>query len=519
MKYIAKILITIIIIFINSCNSKLDNLQQEALKFAIEDNSINEQEFKELINIINSSPEDFKQFFSDDRIDENKVVSYLIKYLKTQKLDLTINDIWTSDKSYLEKESLFNVDVFLENSGSMDGYVNGVTEFENTIYNLLGDIKTSGLCDSLNLHYINNIIPYSLNNAVREDIQNFIEKLEPEIFRKRGGNRSVSDMDKILGTVLNKITNNNVVILISDFVFSPGKQFDAVEYFANQEVSIKINFAQKLKEENISVQFYKLESKFDGVYYNRYDSPIKLKCKRPYYILVMGNIKLVQLLNNINIFEKIRGGYLDKLYFTSNSLTIPNFKILRNPQIGSFDLDEKFPNKSIINAEIERRNHNSGYFGFYLASDFSKLMQENSYFLDSSIYIVNNNYSVNADLFDEKNKKGFENFTHRLVFKTKDLKDEELKVNIIKKIPLWVYNSTSIDDSYIKDDSLEQKKTLGLKYLITGIFNAYIDNSSPLIASFSINIKKSSPNYNLFYILFILLILAISIYFYKKKSN
>lgn len=47
------------------------------------------------------------------------------------------------------------VNVYLENSGSMFGYVNGLTEFEESVYSYLSDICLSGI-DSLNLYYINN---------------------------------------------------------------------------------------------------------------------------------------------------------------------------------------------------------------------------------------------------------------------------------------------------------------------------------------------------------------------------
>ena len=55
------------------------------------------------------------------------------------------------------------VNVYLENSGSMFGYVNGLTEFEESVYSYLSDICLSGI-DSLNLYYINNrIIPQQSN--------------------------------------------------------------------------------------------------------------------------------------------------------------------------------------------------------------------------------------------------------------------------------------------------------------------------------------------------------------------
>ncbi|CDN31804.1 hypothetical protein BN938_1724 [Mucinivorans hirudinis] len=40
----------------------------------------------------------------------------------------------------------------MENSASMNGYVKGITEFEQTVYNYLTDIKISNLTDSLRLN-------------------------------------------------------------------------------------------------------------------------------------------------------------------------------------------------------------------------------------------------------------------------------------------------------------------------------------------------------------------------------
>ncbi|MDR3093329.1 MAG: hypothetical protein LBU62_01635, partial [Bacteroidales bacterium] len=85
------------------------------------------------------------------------------------------------------------VNVYIENSGSMDGYVKGVTEFENAVYNYLSDIMISGVSDSLNLFYINSeIIKYG------SDIADFIEKLEPTTFKARGGNRGTSDIANVM---------------------------------------------------------------------------------------------------------------------------------------------------------------------------------------------------------------------------------------------------------------------------------------------------------------------------------
>ena len=51
------------------------------------------------------------------------------------------------------------VNVYLENSGSMNGYVdNGKTLFQQDVYNYLCDIHISGIASEINLHFINSQI-------------------------------------------------------------------------------------------------------------------------------------------------------------------------------------------------------------------------------------------------------------------------------------------------------------------------------------------------------------------------
>lgn len=70
------------------------------------------------------------------------------------------------------------INVYAENSGSMNGYVRGVTEFDQIIYSYLSDIKNEDLANKLNLNYINSsIIPQKKN------VQKFIDELEPSTFR------------------------------------------------------------------------------------------------------------------------------------------------------------------------------------------------------------------------------------------------------------------------------------------------------------------------------------------------
>lgn len=488
---------TVLIIFsclmlLTSCTSEFQSFNDTALEFAKNDNRIEKNEFERLLEDISASDErGFAQFKNEDGTIENaKVHSYLLKYYSAKNLNLTESDIWQPESKETLKE--FNINVYLENSASMDGYVTGVTEFETAIYNLLGDFKISKVCDSLNLNYINNSIPFSKKNALPADIQDFIEKLEPSTFRQKGGDRSVSDLKNIINTVVKTVNEQNVAVLISDFVFSPGKSVNAQDYLNNQGVGIKIDFAEKIKEFDLSAVIIQLESNFEGTYYDKTNKAIPLKGKRPYYIWIFGSNHQISSILDKKILDNIKGGYLNRLVLQSEKeQSQPNYKILSSPKIGDFSRTEL--NKKIIaDASLSMGNQNKGLFGFNIAVDFSKNIQDPSYFLDTTNYVLSNpNYQLEVLPITNNNDASLLGFTHILKLKTSDLRSETLEIQVVGQTPNWVYNSSSIDDSNILNEISEQQKTFGLQYLIEGVSDAfYPKSSSNAITTFTITIKK-----------------------------
>ena len=107
--------------------------------------------------------------------------------------------------------------IYVENSGSMYGYVKGVTEFEQSVYSYLSDIKISDICSEMNLYYINSVM-----HKQPADVEDFIYRLEPNTFKAKGGNMATTDLSNIIGNILKTHGRDTVSILISDFVFSPG---------------------------------------------------------------------------------------------------------------------------------------------------------------------------------------------------------------------------------------------------------------------------------------------------------
>lgn len=482
----------LLFLMLTSCKSEFGSFNDQALTCANNDKKIDEQEYQKLLKQISGSDEKGFQQFKNDKgeIDNIKVVSYLLKYFKAKNVGLTANDIWQPLTNGTQET--FNINVYLENSASMDGYVKGVTEFETAIYNLLGDFKISGLCDSLNLNYINKTIPYQKQNALPADIQDFIEKLEPSVFKLRGGDRSVSDLKNILSTVLKTVNNKNAAVLISDFVFSPGKNANAQDYLNNQGVGIKIDFAEKLEEFDLSAVVIQLQSNFDGLYYDKTDKPLSFKGKRPYYVWIFGSTQQISTILNKKVLDNIKGGYSNRLVLQSiKGISEPNYKILYSPKIGSFSA-KQLNAKIISDASTSKANQTKGLFGFNVAVDLSNSLQDANYFLDTSNYILSNTkYQLKVETITDKNDASLSGFTHLLKLQTGELREEVLKIEIVGKTPSWVFNSTSIDDSKILNDKNEQQKTFGLQYLIEGISDAFYPKSnSNAINSISITIKK-----------------------------
>jgi hypothetical protein len=347
------------------------------------------------------------------------------------------------------------VNVYIENSSSMDGYVKGVTEFEQAVYNYLTDIKISKFTDSLNLNYINSdIIPQG------SDIEDFIEKLEPDNFRVRGGNRGTSDISNILKSVLSETQENEVAILVTDGIFSPGKGKDAAQYLVNQQIGIKNSMAEYLKlYPNTAVILYRLSSKFDGYYYNREDSRTYLRSQRPFFIWLIGPIEQLSNLRTAVSESKFKGSGVQNTF----SITTGNKEINYAVKLGSgkFKLDMKSPKNAIKNLKKDTKGkHKSARFS--VNADLSGFLLNDDYLNDNS------NYDISSKDFIVTVSKAVSPFTHQLNLSSDNVHKGIVSIKLKTQIPPWV---EAINDN---DGSVPlEGKTYGIKYQIEGIYEAF----------------------------------------------
>jgi hypothetical protein len=350
------------------------------------------------------------------------------------------------------------VNVYIENSGSMDGYVRGVTEFEQSIYRYLSDIKISKIADTLNLFYINSaIIPQG------SDIENFIRSLEPSVFKARGGNRGTSDIADVIRTVLSRTHNDCISILVTDGIFSPGRGINAGEYLKHQQIAIRNSMAEYIdRNSGTAVVIYQLSSQFDGTYYNKTDVPTQISGQRPFYIWITGSMEHVQKLYDKAPVDRSTGSGVQNIFSITAGNRPVNYAVKHGS--GNFRPDRTDPHKTIVNLGRNSKGRNDGRVTFSVNANLSGLLLNDTYLKDVYNYELNDrDYTLSVtDAVTDR-------YTHSLNLSSQILKrNSSVSVKLLTKVPQWIEEVNDDDGS-----APAEGKTYGIKYQIQGVYEAF----------------------------------------------
>lgn len=368
------------------------------------------------------------------------------------------------------------IKVYIENSGSMDGYVEGVTEFENAVYSYLSDLQLSDLGakgtetakNQLDLYYINSKVIKQ-----KSDIEEFIKNLEPYTFKVKGGNRGTTDLSDIVGTVLDATGKNEVSIFVSDCIFSPGKRYrkndNADEYLMSQQIGITNHMAEKLNEDkDFGVVIMRLLSNFSGRYYNKFDVPTTINNQRPYYICLFGNKNyLKKIFDEIDV-SKIKGSGVRNIFITYCENDNIDYSILPTAGTGKIKVDKNNPRTTITSAKPDNRGGQRS-LKIAVGMDLSESLLPDEYVCDPANYAISNKaYSIEVQATPSHQ------YSHvaKLVLDNPKISKGRIDVTLMKRMPAWVEAYSDNDGLNIKaDNAMEQ--TYGLKYFIGGFFDAY----------------------------------------------
>ena len=368
------------------------------------------------------------------------------------------------------------INVYIENSGSMDGYVKGQTEFEHIVYNYLVDLQQIGIAKELHLNYINSeILPQ------QDDITDFIEKLEPTSFKAKGGNRGSSDIALMIKDILAETSDSVVSIFISDCIFSPGKGKDANEYLNNQQIGIKKYMGDYLNNHShFAVVGYRCMSQFEGYCYDKNDHQNYYKGARPFYIWLFGG---QGALNRIRIEMQKNQRHMDgvKNVFTvfAGGMDMPDSCYAIKIKSGAFDLDKSDPKHSITNLKKDK----GGRIKFSVEVNYAPLILDDDYLCNTDLYKLSD---PKFKLVSVERINEYKKYSHVLTFETDHVHPSTLDVLLTTGVPTWPEACNDDDGNEITDENAE--KTYGIKYMTEGIANAIIRKN--YYTRMTININK-----------------------------
>lgn len=202
------------------------------------------------------------------------------------------------------------LNVFIENSGSMDGYMCDGSEFKDAVYSYVNNLNR--YADTTKLFFINsNIIPY--NN----EVSGFVKDLNPQSFRRAGGNRSNSDIGEMLEKIINSVSDTTVSIFISDCILDLPQNAMNFHNIKKEEISNCI-YNKRKNLPNLSMKILKMQSKFNGMYYysRGMGNPERIINKRPYYIWLIGTNNNLSFFENKVSSSEIEYGYMNEVIFS-----------------------------------------------------------------------------------------------------------------------------------------------------------------------------------------------------------
>lgn len=355
------------------------------------------------------------------------------------------------------------VKVFLENSGSMDGYMCDGSQLKDAVYDYVSDLSRAS--DTTFLYFINsNIIPY------KGSLQAYIKDMTPATFHSAGGNTSNTDIGDLIDKVLSTVNDTTISVFISDCILDlPSK--NAKDFFNNCEITIKQHIIDTQKKiPDLGVEIIQLTSKFSGKFFSpNGDVELLTDVKRPYYIWIFGPKNYMAEFNAdaLKTLKQSKYNFKGMISFSNES-----------------DTQYEVSNRSFTSQIV--RPSNNEYLMAMKVNLSSTLQPED-------IICNKHNYRfINSTLEIEEIKpidsKGPSNFTHVIYFKMPEktnILQDRLTFNSPDQLPSWV--SQSNDEEGV-DINSNLDKTTGIEYLIQGVADAY--KNEKILSSYEFKVKR-----------------------------
>lgn len=380
------------------------------------------------------------------------------------------------------------VNVYLETSGSMNGYVDkGKSQFQQVVFDYLSNIQNSGLFSEMNLNYITDKITPKGNS-----VSDFINSLTSQGIMSSSGSKATTDIAALISNILENTDGNQISIFISDCIFSPGSVANPQAYLENQKISIR-NAIKKYIDRNelVGCTVYRFISDFKGSYFDYKNRAKKISSPRPFYIWVFGSpLHLANIKANIPD-SKFMGASVDNTWtIMSGNLSLYNgineYGLLHpSPTNGNYKWQSK--------TEVASIKKSGDHFEFTFGVDLS--LQVLLYGEEYATNIKNYHHLINKEIGEQllgefrQNSIKAAKYTHDITVKSeKPFSKGDLNIVFDGIIPQWVYEYSDSDDSVLEESN--KLHTYGFNYMCEGIYAGFhANNTNNVTASYNFVIK------------------------------
>jgi hypothetical protein len=353
---------------------------------------------------------------------------------------------------------------FIENSGSMFGYVKQANDFITTLVGL----SYMPVFDNVpkSFYFINGKNPNICPKYIGNDPECLKNKLNEASFHI--GNIQNSDLNKMFEIALDSAKSNCISVIISDCIYDVGNEINPLTALKIETQKTQQIFRNRIEKDNVETVIIKAYSKFIGDYcFGSKRGSISINQIRPYYIVFIGKSTILnKFITDNNLNAKIEGQHEIARFLKMDNQSIPYQAIYTASNKGFFKPDYS-DNTKLLKAEADR--HGAG-FQFSIAVDFSPLPFSDSYLRSLNNYNSNLSYSV-VKIESIKTKiKEVTTFvpTHIINVYTSKNPCGNLKIDLKNEIPSWI-TETNIDT----EDQIDCSHTFGFRSLINAISEGY----------------------------------------------
>jgi hypothetical protein len=491
------ILCPVLFFIIVSCGNKYEKGLDRKIILASNDKKIDNTEIS-----------DFKTFLKQFEDKNDKFIQLLKSdsalYSKIHSISAGV----TIDSPELPKSKLNKIRFYIETSESMGGYMNGGTEFQDAVNNLIGILGG----EYNFIHFFPNTITSTIGTY--SNVDQYRRDLTTSRFQF-GGHSPIDEMFRI---IIDSSKKNDVNFLVTDAIMS-GSNNDVKNnpQYNIEQRTLMLNLVRSRFEQvkdAFGVSIYGFKSRFNTnpnkgfVYYTYNNTHINSSFqRRPFFVFVFGDRQLV---------NEINGKLKDNTFFTPEKEL--HFGIQQEPVKKYALFHSHLPRQDqascFLNADGSIKCNiipvSTAHVKFGIGLDLSEMPD-----YAKTVQYLGNNLKINTSnnlIADHSgamspltsglinsidrvvelpriNKLGC---THYLNIDISSLFSpaENLNIQLLKEEDKWYEDWSCDDDSNIQSDPSLQERTFNLKRLIWGIREAYKDSRNDKFIEINVPVKN-----------------------------